>query len=777
LDERVLRRLEFDSVCAQLAGYAESSIGRELALGLRPVADVAAVRLRLAQTAEARELLRLEPGFVLRGWHDIRAELKRVLQGGILEAQELQKVAETLAAVRRVKAFFKERGSYPVLREICDGLTPFPELEERLRRCIRPPDEVADAASPLLTDLRRRAERLRGEIKEALERYVRSPAWQKWLQEPLVTVREGRYVLPVKVEHRDKVTGLVHDQSASGATLFIEPLAVVERGNEIRRLKAREQREIERILSELSAAVGAVAREILISTETLGRLDLIMAKGRYSAALDGLTPVIVDEPRLELKGARHPLLGREAVPVDIRLGKDFDILVITGPNTGGKTVALKTVGLLVLMVQSGLEIPAAEESEVGIFERVFADIGDEQSVTESLSTFSSHMRNVIDILEQATARSLVLLDEVGAGTDPREGAALACAVLEELARRAAKTVATTHSGELKEFAAGRPRVQNASVDFDPETLSPTYRLIIGQPGRSNAFEIARGLGLAAELVARAREFLSPEEWRLHELADEMERARRRVQIEAAEASRLRAEAASLKAEYEGRLKELLSKREKILTEARESAASTVQQARQEAEAVIGELRERIKVQERREQELAVQAARERLRALSERYVQLPPLPAESPVRASVEPGGTVYVPQFGQEGAVVGLPREGTVTVQVGAFRVDLPSSAVKPVGKRRSGGGVCFSGSAAPPSPTVDLRGRRVEEALQELERQLDAALLSGLGRVDIIHGYGTGALRAAVKEYLSAHPRVKAFRAGGSGEGGGGVTVAELD
>lgn len=777
MDERVLRRLEFDSVCAQLAGYAESSIGRELALSLRPVTDVAAVRLRLAQTAEARKLLRLEHGFELRGWHDIRGELKRVLHGGILEARELQKIAETLAAVRRVKTFFKEHGGYPVLKQICDSLTPFPELEERLKRCIRPPDEVADAASALLADLRRRGERLRGEIKETLEQYVRSPAWQKWLQEPLVTIREGRYVLPVKVEHRDKVTGLVHDQSASGATLFIEPMAVVDKGNEVRRLKADEQREIERILGELSAAVRAVAQESLISTEALGRLDFIMAKGRYSVALDGLTPVILNEPRLELKKARHPLLGRKAVPVDIRLGKDFDILIITGPNTGGKTVALKTVGLLVLMVQSGLEVPVAEGSEVGIFEEVFADIGDEQSVTESLSTFSSHMRNITDILEKATARSLVLLDEIGAGTDPREGAALACAILEELERRAAKAVVTTHSGELKEFATGRARVENASVDFDPETLSPTYRLVIGQPGRSNAFEIAQGLGLSAELVARAREFLSPEERRLHELADEMERARRRAQTEAAEVSRLKAEAVSLKAEYEDRLNELLSKREKLLAEARESAASTVRRARQEAEAVIHELRERIKAEERREQEMAVQVARERLRALSGRYIQPSPMPEESLVPASVKPGGIVYVPQFGQEGAVIGLPREGTVTVQVGAFRVNLPSSAVKPVGKRRSGGGVCFSGAAAPASRVVDLRGRRVEEALQELERHLDAALLSGLGRVDIIHGYGTGALRAAVKEYVSAHPRVKAFRAGGRGEGGGGVTVVELE
>lgn len=778
MDERVLRRLEFDLVRDRLAGYTESGIGRELALSLCPVRDVVEVKLKLAQTAEARELFRLEPGFELRGWFDIRAELKRILQGGVLEARELHRIAETLAVIRRVKSFFKDHGDkYPALRQVAAGLTPFPELQTRLTKCIRPPDEVADTASPRLADIRRRTERLRGEIKETLERYVRSPAWQKYLQEPLVTIREERYVLPVKIEYREKVAGLVHDQSASGATLFIEPMAVVDKGNEIRRLRATEQQEVERILGELSAAVGAVAAEILSSTETLGRLDFIMAKGRYSAALDALTPVILDEPKLELIKARHPLLGRKAVPVDIRLGKDFDILVITGPNTGGKTVTLKTVGLCVLMVQSGLEVPVAEGSEVGVFEEIFADIGDEQSVTESLSTFSSHMRNITGILEKAGGRSLVLLDELGAGTDPKEGAALACAILEELERRAAKTIATTHSGELKRFAAGRSRVVNAAVDFDPETLLPTYRLVIGQPGRSNAFEIARGLGLAAELVARAREFLGPEEQRLHELADEMERAWRRAEAEAAEASRLRGEAASLKAEYEGRLQELLSKREKILAEARESAASMVQQARQDAEAVIQDLRERIKAEERREQEMAVQAARERLRRLGGRYIQPAPSFRESSAPASVQPGGAVYVPQFGQEGTVVDVPREGTVSVQVGSFRVDLPAAAVKPLAERRSAGGVRYTGTVAPASPTVDLRGRRVEEALQELEQHLDAALLSGLGRVDIIHGYGTGALRAAVKEYLTGHPRVKTFRAGGPGEGGGGVTVVELE
>jgi DNA mismatch repair protein MutS2 len=777
LDERVLRRLEFHLIREHLARFTESAIGRELAEKLTPETDIELVRHHLAQTGEAREILRLEPSFDLSGWHDIRPELKRVLQGVVLEARELLRVADNLAVIRRVKKFFQERGSaYRLLGRLSENLHPFPELEERLKRCIQPPDEVTDAASTHLADLRRRIERLKGEIRETLDGFLRSPAWQKYLQDPVVTIREGRYVLPVKVEHHDKVKGLVHDQSASGATLFIEPLAVVEKGNEVRRLRVEEQREVERILAELSRAVAEAAEAILNSTETLGRFDFILAKGRYSAALDAMPPVLVGEPRLELKRARHPLLGKRAVPVDIRLGKDFDILVITGPNTGGKTVTLKTAGLCVLMAQSGLEVPVAEGSEVGVFEAVLADIGDEQSVTENLSTFSSHLGNIIQILARAGERSLVLLDELGAGTDPREGAALACAILEELQRCGAKTIATTHSSELKEFAAGRPRVQNASVDFDPETLAPTYRLVIGQPGRSNAFEIARGLGLDARLVERAKEFLDPEERRLRELSDELERARRRAETEAAEAARLKDEAARSKAEFEDRLGELAAMREKMLAGAREEAAAVVRVARQEAEAIIREFRAKIRAEDRREQEMAVQAARERLRRLSGRFAQSSPPPAEGAVPGVIEPGQAVFVPRFGQEGTVVSRAKEGMLSVQVGSFRVEVPAAAVQPVQKREVAGGVGFSGGGTAGS-TLDLRGQRVEEALLAVERYLDAALLAGLNRVDIIHGYGTGALREAVREYLAGCPRVKSFRSGGPGEGGAGVTVVEFE
>lgn len=776
MDDRVLRRLEFDLVRERLAEHTVSAIGRQLAESLAPVTEPETIKRLLVQTAEARNLLRLEPGFDFGGWHDIREELKRLSHGAVLDAGSLCLVTDNLTAIRRVKHFLSERStSYHALWQVARDLKPFPELEKELKTCVSPPGEVADEASALLADTRRRIERAKSGVKEALDVFVRSPAWQKYLQDPIVTIREGRYVLPVKVEHRDKIKGLIHDQSASGATLFIEPIAVVEKGNEIRRLEAVEKREIERILAKLSSSVGMVADEVIDSTEILGRLDLILAKGRYSTVLNAMPPVLSSDPVIDLAKARHPLLKGKAVPVDIRLGKDFDTLVVTGPNTGGKTVALKTVGLCVLMVQSGLEVPAGEESVIGVFDAVFADIGDEQSITENLSTFSSHLRNIIEILEKAGEKALVLLDELGAGTDPKEGAALGCAILEELGRRGAKTIASTHSGELKEFAAGRPRVENASVEFNPETLTPTYRLVIGQPGRSNAFEIARGLGLPERFVARAQDYLNPEERHLREMIQDLEQARHAADAAAAEAIRLRQETAAIKAEYESKLEELLVKKNRLLGEAREEAGAVSRQARREAEEIIRELREKIQLENRREQEMAIQEARARLGRLNERFAQSPyPVPqGGSP--GMVEPGEVVFIPRFGQEGTVVSVPKEGMVIVQVGAFKVEVPLAAVKPAAKRQVAAGVGFSGGGAV-STTLDLRGQRVDEALYNLERYLDDALLAGLGRVDIIHGYGTGALRTAVKEYLQGHPRVKSFRPGGHGEGGAGVTVVEF-
>ncbi|RDV82463.1 endonuclease MutS2 [Ammonifex thiophilus] len=774
MDAKTLELLDFPAIRQMLRRHTTTSLAGEWAEKLRPTCSLARVKRRLEETKAAQEFLRHHPGFTLGELGDLRPLLRRVARGGRLSAAELWQVAELLSLSRRVKDFFREKTSFPLLRELSRKLASLPSLEEKLREVLLPPDDLKTTASPLLAQIRRRRREVEAAIKGALEEYLRSPNWQRYLQEPLVTVREGRYVLPVKVEHRDKIKGLVHDQSASGATLFIEPWEVVEKGNELRRLEVEEREEKERILGELSSLVRQEVAPIYRSFVFLSLLDFILAKGRLAEEWEAVTPRLEDRPVLRLKQVRHPLLGRRAVPLDLELGDKFDILVITGPNTGGKTVALKTAGLSVLLTQAGLGVPA-EAAEIGLFRRVLADIGDEQSVVENLSTFSAHLRNLARFLAEADEESLVLLDELGAGTDPREGAALGCAILEELARRRVKVVVTTHLGEIKDFALLHPRVENAAVDFDPETFTPTYRLVLGRPGQSLAFEMARRLGLSPELVARAKEFLRPEEREARELATLLTRRLAEAEKEREEARRLKREAEALAERYrliEARLKE---ERKKILQRAREEAAALVRQARREAETLLQELKEQIRKEQAQERERAVQKLRERLGALGERYASpLISVPLSS-APASFAPGDPVFVPSLGREGMVVAVEGD-SLTVQVGAFKLELPAAAVRPVAKRESLRGVVVSAPSARARPVLDLRGQRVEEALENLSRHLDAALLAGLERVTVIHGHGTGALRAAVRDYLSRHPQVKSFRLGTPEEGGAGVTVVEL-
>ncbi|ACX51693.1 MutS2 family protein [Ammonifex degensii KC4] len=774
MDARTLKLLDFPAICQMLRRHTTTSLAGEWAEKLKPTCSLARVKRRLEETKAAREFLRHHPGFTLGELGDLRPLLRRVARGGQLSAAELWQVAELLSLGRRVKDFFREKASFSPLKELSRKLVSLPFLEEKLREVLLPPDDLKATASPLLAQIRRRRREVEAAIKEILEEYLRSPNWQRYLQEPLVTVREGRYVLPVKVEHRDKIKGLVHDQSASGATLFVEPWEVVEKGNELRRLEIQEREEKERILGELSSLVRQEVASIYRSFIFLSLLDFVLAKGRLAEEWEAVIPELKERPLLRLKQVRHPLLGRRAVPLDLELGDKFDILVITGPNTGGKTVALKTAGLSVILTQAGLGVPA-EAAEIGLFRRVLADIGDEQSVVENLSTFSAHLRNLARFLAEADEESLVLLDELGAGTDPREGAALGCAILEELARRRVKVVATTHLSEIKDFALLHPRVENAAVDFDPETFTPTYRLVLGRPGQSLAFEMARRLGLSPKLVARAKEYLRPEEREARELATLLTRRLAEAEKEREEARRLKEEARMSLERYrlaEARLKE---EREKIIQRAREEAAALVRQARREAEALLKELKEQARKEQVQERERAVQKLRERLGALGERYAS--PLISISPssTPASFVPGDPVFVPSLGREGTVVAVEGD-SLTVQVGAFKLELPAAAVRPVAKKESPGGVAVSTPSARARPVLDLRGQRVEEALENLSRYLDAALLAGLERVTIIHGHGTGALRAAVRDYLSSHPQVKSFRLGTPEEGGAGVTVVEL-
>lgn len=784
MDKKTLQRLEYQKILEQLASFTGSPLSRERVMELEPVDDLASILGWQAETSEGRELLRLDPTAEIGGWRDIRVQLKRAKSGAVLEPDELMAVADTLSAGRAIKNFLQEKKErYPLLSRLADALVSLPELERAIKKAILPGGEVADGASPELAQVRRKILNHQVQIKDHLEHVIRSPNYQKYLQDPIVTVREGRYVVPVKIEYRSQVPGIVHDQSASGATLFIEPMAVVDKNNELRRLLLVEKQEVLRILIELSDGVSREVDSISIALDALGEFDFILAKARYSEKLDAWAPILHGEAYMDIKQGRHPLLKGEAVPVNLRLGEDFDTLVITGPNTGGKTVTLKTAGLMVLMAQSGLHIPAGEGSRLGVFRQVFVDIGDEQSIEQSLSTFSSHMTNIVDIVRRAGRDSLVILDELGAGTDPTEGAALAQSILEKLHAAGARTIATTHASELKNFAYTRERVENASVEFDAVTLKPTYRLLIGKPGRSNAFEIASRLGLPAELVERAREFLTVEQVQVDELMRNLERTQQEAEVERERAARLSEEAKALKEKCERIESELTQKKEQILSKAGEEARLLVREARQEAEATIRELRDKMAAKAGHERESAIQEARARLKKIQGRVNRKAPEKAaagEAP--RQLRPGEEVYLPKFNQKGYVLSAPGPtGEVQVQVGIMKVNVPLNdlrrAEKPApAKGQSQTAGVLLDKAKEISSELDLRGLYAEEALLQVEKYLDDAYLAGLSKVYLIHGKGTGSLRTAIHRELNGHRRVKSLRLGEQGEGGYGVTVVEL-
>jgi DNA mismatch repair protein MutS2 len=784
MDKKVFKRLEFHKVLEQLASFAGSPLGKERVMNLEPVDDPGIIIRWQKETTEGRELMRLDPTAEIGGWKDVRVQIKRADRGALLEPEELAAVADTLTAGRLLKNFLQERQErYPLLSELSFALASLPELEKEIKRSILPGGEVADTASSELAQLRRKILNNQARIKEHLEHVIRSPNYQKYLQDPIVTIREGRYVVPVKIEYRSQVPGIVHDQSSSGATLFIEPMAVVEKNNELKRLMVAEKQEVLRILTGLTAWVARNAETIQISLEALGDFDFIMARARYSLKLNAWEPVLAGEAVMDIRQARHPLLKGDVMPVDIRLGEDFDTLIMTGPNTGGKTVTLKTAGLMVLMAQSGLHIPAGEGSKLGIFKQVFADIGDEQSIEQSLSTFSSHMTNIVDIVNGAGRGSLILLDELGAGTDPTEGAALAQSILEKLHALGTRTIATTHYSELKNFAYLRERVENASVEFDAVTLRPTYRLLIGQPGRSNAFEIAARLGLPEELVDRARDFMTVEQVRVDELMRNLERAQQVAEAEREAAVVLAEEARALKEKCEKMEQELAQRREAILAKAGEEARALVRAARQEAEAAIKELREKVSRETARGREAAIQEARQRLGKLQGRVNKAVPertIAGEAP--ADLRPGEDVYLPKLNQKGYVLTPPGPGgEVQVQVGILKMSVPLKDLRRAEKTgQSGGqsevGGVLLGKAREVSHELDLRGLYADEAKLQVEKYLDDACLAGLSKVYLIHGKGTGSLRAAIHRDLKGHSRVKSFRLGEQGEGGYGVTVVEL-
>jgi DNA mismatch repair protein MutS2 len=786
MDERTLRTLEWSKILERLSERASTRMGKERAESLLPSTSYLEVVEWQAETSEARRILGAGRSFPLGGLHDLRPYIKRAVIGGVLEPNELLDVADTISSARRLHKFLLEvEEEIPHLLALANLIHAPGHLEAEIRSAITDAGEVADDASPLLSQIRRAQRTYQARIKEKLDSYVRGPG-AKYLQEQIITIRDDRYVIPVKIEYRAQVPGIVHDQSQSGSTLFIEPMAIVEMNNELKELALKERQEIARILQRLSTLFAAEGEALLRTLDAVGQIDFAVAKGKLSQDLDCTAPEIDEEPLLQIKRGRHPLLGKTAVPSDVHLGVSFDTLVITGPNTGGKTVTLKMMGLFVLMAQAGLHLPAAFGTRMGIFDQVFTDVGDEQSIEQSLSTFSSHMTNIVRILNEIEGKALVLVDELGAGTDPNEGAALAMSILEHLHARGAKTVATTHYSELKSFAYARPRVENASVEFDVETLRPTYRLLIGVPGSSNAFEISRRLGLSPVIVERARRFLTKDQERVEDMIAQIHATKAELEREKEEAIRLRAEAQRLKAEYERRFGGAEQRAAEIVEKAKLQAQQLLTAARRESEAIIEELKAARKAQREAERMGAIQAARGRLKAAREAIApQEDRTRRRGAVPTGLKPGDTVRILSLGQTGQVLAEPDgAGNVIVQAGILRVtvpltdleraEAPAQEAKP--RATASGRSLAAAKAKTVSTEVDLRGLLVEEGIEKLDKFLDDAILGGVPQIRIIHGKGTGALRKAVTEYLKTHPQIASYRLGGAGEGGDGVTVATI-
>lgn len=758
-------------------------MGRALAFSLTPATEEGEVGRRCRETEEAHAWERILGGASFQGATDIRAFVQRAARGSVLTSEQLVAVADTLRAGRRVRRSLEQlqaRRETPMLWDCASGIAEMRELESTIWESIDEDGKVLDGASPELAAIRRRQRSLSERIRTILDDMVRNPATQKYLQEPIVTVRAGRYCVPVRAEFKASFRGIVHDQSASGQTYFIEPAAIVSLGNELRAMQAAEEQEIERILKRLSALVGEAAEALLDMVERLGQLDFALAKARLAQAMRAEPPRFTDGGKLRLKRCRHPFIPEDrVVPIDLLLGDGYHVLIITGPNTGGKTVALKTAGLLVCMAQSGLFIPADPDSELSVFEQVFADIGDEQSIEQSLSTFSSHMKHIIGMLDRVHERTLVLLDEIGAGTDPAEGAAIAAAILEYLLERGARTIATTHYGDLKAFAFSKPGAMNASVEFDSETLRPTYRLLIGIPGRSNALAVAERLGLRKDILDRARRQLRTDDVRMEDMIRQLEMIRRQTESELTQARQARQEAERLREQWERATKEWEEQRVERTAKAEEEARRIVSRAEREVDAVLRELRRIAEENPSRVKEHHFTEMRKRLDAVRP-AVQFGRVPAKGEAEdpGPLKAGDQVDVLSFRQKGTVLEVQGDQAM-VQIGSLKTRVPVSQLRKLREQRSSSATAVT-AVRKEVPAVglelDLRGMTVEEAIPEIDKYLDRAVMAGLSTVHLIHGKGTGALRTGVQQYLQHHPHVRSFRNGGLREGGWGVTVVEL-
>ncbi len=789
--------LDFDKIKEQLQALTLTAPGTARAVSLAPEHRPGEVRALQEETSEAVGLL-LQDRLRFGGCRDVYPHLQRAGRGGLLQPLELKEVSDFLRAAGTARrSFMQDEGAgekFPRLFGALSALETFPQVASELERCISPQGAVKDEASPALASLRSRERKLQEEIRSTMDAYVRNPQLQKYLQDPIVTLRGDRYVLPVKQEFRAQVPGAVHDQSSSGMTLFIEPLPALELNNRLQEIRKQIEKETERILYALTGLVGSNSSGMAEAYGLYGRLDFILARARLSLNTGGLEPELNEDGIVELRAARHPLLERgKAVPIDIQLGRNFDVLVITGPNTGGKTVTLKSVGLLALMAQSGLHVPAGPGTNLGVFSAIYADIGDEQNIEQSLSTFSGHMAHIIEILQRADASSLVLLDELGAGTDPSEGAALAMAVLDELHSRGTRTLATTHINELKVFAHLREGMENASMEFDPEALAPTFRLMIGVPGQSNALTVAERLGMPRELIGRARSFIRKDLLDLEEVVSGLVEERQKLSRGTTEVERRKEELEHRLQQLEREQEELQEKKKDIYRQAKEEAGDIVSSARKEAGQILKRLYQAEREQGRRGREVFVtgETARKKLKELEEETrpeaeeeprVQGRPLGEEEATA-----GREVFVKSLRCRGEILRFLSPDEITVRAGALKVttsldDLETSSREHVGRRaaptpsRSGSlGLMKEKSGSVPL-RLDLRGLNLEEALAKVEKHIDDSILAGRDHIEIIHGKGTGKLRRGLHEYLEKKGDLLRYRLGGEGEGGSGVTIVDF-
>lgn len=788
LYEKSLIKLELDQVLSLLADCAGSEGGKEGCRKLRPVSDLEEVELMLQQTTAASDLCTRKGNPAFSNVCDVSSSLERADRGGCLQPKELLAIGGVLRCARTIKGYVSEDDKATVLDPLFNALTANKYLEDRIFGAILSEEEIADTASPELADIRRHMRIQAGKIRDSLQKVISSPAYSKFLREPIITIRQGRYVVPVKSECKNDVPGLVHDVSATGSTYFVEPMSAVNANNALRELELKEKKEIEHILAELSSEAAAHAEDINMDYSMLVNLDVIFAKAKLAYRMRAWAPIMNDTGKVELRNARHPLIDpKKVVPISVRLGSDFDTMIITGPNTGGKTVTLKTIGLLTLMAECGLHVPAGDGSILSTFDAILADIGDEQSIAQSLSTFSSHMRTIVDVVEQCDDRTLVLYDELGAGTDPAEGAALAIALIEFSRKMGSRVVATTHYAELKLYAMRTGGVINASCEFDVETLQPTYKLLIGIPGKSNAFAISRKLGLPEDILKEAGDLVGKSDKDFEDVISQLEQQRQQMESARIEAEKLRQETAKIKRQSEDYQAQLQKEKEKAMESARREAQGIIDEARAAANLASEELKAlRKQLQDSADTTGINQRQSELRRALNETEDRIR---ANQPTKERPQPareilvGDTVELLKLGMKASVLAINKDGSYQLQAGIMKLTAKADEIYLLEHenpyKAKGGHPAHSGREMKMSAMaseIDLRGMDTVEAICVLDRYMDEAMRAKLTSVRIIHGKGTGALRQAVHQSLKRNKFVKKFRLGVYGEGEDGVTIAEF-